>query len=99
MNNPNSPRETWKEFEQEMQDFVLSVLDVAESQVAFYGFYAQKVLSADMQADLIQWVEYRYLDGTNALHPEDEFQAFLDWDEKRQNWYDHGLSPESYDED
>jgi len=71
MNNPDSPRETWKEFEQEMQDFVLSVIDFAEEDRGM-------PLVHDVQTDLIEWVEYRYLDGRNSRDAEEEY---LIWDE------------------
>lgn len=72
MNNPNSPRETWKEFEQRMQDFVLNVIYYAEED---YG----DAFTPYMQADLIEWVEYRYLDGNNSRDAEEEY---LVWDEQ-----------------
>jgi len=71
MINPSTPRETWKEFEQEMQDFVMSVIDIAEED---YG----TALNADIQAHLIEWVEYRYLDGRNSRDAEEEY---LIWEE------------------
>lgn len=70
MNNPDSPRETWHEFEQEMQDFVLNVLEYAEED---YG-----ELTRDAQYNLIEWVEDRYLDGKSSTDAEEEYLA---WDE------------------
>jgi hypothetical protein len=67
MNNPNANRESWREFEQEMQDWVIDVWNYAKDEDA---------LTADELDRLSAWTEDRYLNGTNAREIEDEYFIF-----------------------
>jgi hypothetical protein len=67
MNNPDSPRETWREFEQEMQDWVIDLWIHAKEE--------GELTEGEMDR-MSAWTEDRYLNGTNAREIEDEYFIF-----------------------
>lgn len=82
MNNPSENRESWKEFQQDMQDFVLDVIVMAEEDYDYAAYGGHSNFTREMQADLIEWVELRYLDGKNFRDSEAEYFAWDDhWTE------------------
>ena len=70
MNNPYGDRETWHEFQQEIQDWSLAVWDIANRN----GWLS----SSHPVDELLRWTEDRFRDGESSLHPEDEFLEFLE---------------------
>ena len=72
MNNPNKPRETWREFEQHRQDWVLQLWSLAKEQGD----------DDDFIQELLGWAEAHYDDGVNHTDPDDEYEEFLTrWEE------------------
>lgn len=76
-------RETWKEFQQELQDWLMRVSDAAEDDGWIYGAESAK----NFFVGLFNWAEDRYLMGANAIHAEDEYFAYLSSDHYLENGY------------
>jgi len=67
MNNPNKNRESWREFEQHRQDWVLQLWSLAKDQGD----------DDDFIQELLGWAEARYDDGVNHSDVEYEYEEFL----------------------